>query len=136
MTESKHSMESVCGSKNRPKKAVSFKKGFSESSLQCGDKRRRYLRRGSKTPVMLIGQPGNFKKALEELALEDLRSRLFDEDMSLLKLLSAFKLTEVGTQATQSLEQQHSPERQRYTGRRHSLEMYGRISSPPRDSNP
>jgi hypothetical protein len=77
--------------KDIPRKAVSFSKAFkysfppnkapasimqSDSSLQSTDKRRNYMRRGSRTPAMLM------------LSNEDLKS--FEEAVSVEKMITHF----------------------------------------------
>jgi hypothetical protein len=107
-----------------------LEKGLSEGSLQCGDKRRRYLRRGSKTPNMLMNQSGNFRKALEDFTLEELKSRLFDENMNLQSLLSSFKISDSPSEI-----QERAPVRHLCMERRHSMDLFSRFPPSPQREN-
>ncbi len=138
MTESKPSIDKF--SKALPKKAVSFsrkfvaprlEKGLSEGSLQCGDKRRRYLRRGSKTPIMMLNQSGNFRKALEEFTLDELKSRLFDDDMNLHMLLTTIKIS---SDSSSDISERSSV-RPKCMDRRHSMEIFSRFPTSPQREN-
>jgi hypothetical protein len=87
-----------------PKKAVSFSKAckFSfppeavcmqnDSFLQCTDKRRKYMRRGSKSPAMLQNSSDQVESFDEEVSAEKTNTEFASNGGRRLSLMSALKI--------------------------------------------
>jgi hypothetical protein len=91
-------------SKQLPNKAVAFSKACkhsfpakavctmqNDSSLQSTDKRRRYMRRGSKCPTMLQFSIDEVKSSEEEVSVEKTNTETISNKGRRLSLMSALK---------------------------------------------